>query len=492
MSAMLPTIKQQRLNTVDEIRQLEAALFAEQDSFAVMQRAAQSLFEVIVSDYQQQAVKPSVHVILGCGNNAGDGLLVAVYLQQAGFSITAHTVFDKPFSGDAAKALAIAQTEKLNIVPFTTLDFTDNAVIVEAIFGIGFDRAATGRAKSAIDAINQAKKDNPSISVYAVDVPAGIITDTGAALGSAVVADKTVTFIADKVGLHTADGRGFAGQVTVSTLGSDNEALKQSNHSIWRYHYDSLPCHLQHNTHKGDYGHVLMVGGGLGMFGAAALAAISALKVGVGKSSIYSHDDYKSQYHLDNTPLYEVMRCQHLSDLAAYSAVAIGPGLGRDEWGESVFQQTLDNTNCPLLIDADGLYHLAAMENMPDTIAVITPHEAEAARLLHISVDETRADKIVAVRELARRYHCVAVLKGSGTLISDGQQVWINSTGNACLATAGTGDVLAGMISGLLAQGFSPLVAASYGVYRHGLAADDYLAAKNIKSMRASELWDYL
>lgn len=489
----------QPLFSVQEIRQLEQALFADQDSYAVMQAAAAAFCEVILRDYPTPLPHQQVHIVLGSGNNAGDALLVAANLQKVGFSVTAYRVFTSDFQGDAARAYQFAVAEGVPIVPFVPFDCDAQSLLIEGIFGIGFDRPASGVAKAAIEHLNHCKAQNPDACVYAIDLPAGIVADTGEVLGTALIADKTVTFIGDKIGLHTAFGRGCAGEVTVKTLGAEIYVSQLPAPTVWLFHYPTAPRHhflnSQENTHKGNYGHSLTIGGGQGMFGAAALAAISALKVGTGKSSLFTHDDYANQYHLPQTPLYEVMRCRDLMDLSAYSAVILGTGLGRDAWGQSMFQQALQATTSPLLIDADGLYHLAAnlTANVAanSTPAVITPHEAEAAKLLHTNIEAIRRDKLAAVKQLATRYHCIAVLKGSGTLISDGQSVWVNRSGNYYLATAGSGDVLAGVIGGYLAQGFSPLEAARYGVYQHGLAADNYQATHRSKTLRASDLWDY-
>ncbi len=209
------------LLTVAQIRQLEQALFQTQDSYAVMQAAAQGVFEVIVADFPAPLSQQTVHVVLGAGNNAGDGLVVATLLQQRGFDVCAYTVFDSQFHGDAGKAFAFARAEQLNIQPFTTFTCQANDIIIEAIFGIGLDRPATGLAKTAIEHINACKTKQPGVRVYAVDIPAGIFADTGSAPGSAVYADTTVTFIGDKIGLHTADGKGCAGKVIVCDLGAN-------------------------------------------------------------------------------------------------------------------------------------------------------------------------------------------------------------------------------------------------------------------------------
>ncbi|MPV85655.1 NAD(P)H-hydrate dehydratase [Ostreibacterium oceani] len=565
-----------------QIRQGETQLFAHHDSFAIMQRAAEALLTVInecfplakhLTDNVDENAAENItenraenrgtyRVVLGCGNNAGDGLVLAARLKQQGQAVICYTVFDQPrsqslppFTGDAAQAYQMAQDSGVPIVPVAKWQSQPTDVIIDAIFGIGLDRPPTGDAQWAIRAINQAN----AAAVVAVDVPSGLRCDTGQAYTdvadeagdidsidsiegadlNAVQADMTVTFIGDKIGLHTADGKGLSGQVVVATLGAVlpanlAEATVVRYHCVYHrvYHCGADERRRQQqlnqsgqsrqsgqsgqsrrfssgNQHKGDFGHVLTIGGGQGMFGGAALAAVSALKVGAGKSSLYAHPDYQSQFHLDGTPLYEVMRCHDLHAIDAsicFNAICLGPGLGRDDWGWAQFKTVTERltTNQRLLIDADGLYHLANSDNhsanrLENAIAVITPHEGEAARLLQITVAAVRQDKPAIVKQLAQTYRCIAVLKGAGTLISDGNSVWINESGNVNLATAGTGDVLAGVISGLLAQGYTPLDAALQGVYRHGLAADDYCAEKKRhsvnkaggKTLRASDLWSY-
>ncbi len=491
----LPKRHDKLLFSVDAVRQMEQELFTRQDSFTVMQAAARSVFDVIATALQPQCVTgkpPTIHIVLGSGNNAGDGLVLATLLKQAGQSVIAYRVFDKAFTGDAEKAYQMAIQQGVCIQYFTFFTCNCGDIVVEAIFGIGLDRPITGIALAAIEHINHLKNHIDNVGVYTMDIAAGIVADTGAALGAFVQADNTITFIADKVGLHTADGKAASGMVHVKSLGSN----PPSTSDTFLYDYEKINFKAIANQHKGDFGHALIVGGGQGMFGAVALSAVSCLKVGAGKASIYAHPDYHTQYHLENTPLYEVMRCSDLSKLSSYSALVLGMGLGRTTWGKATFEKTLqcakDKLSMPLLIDADGLYHLANTENAGRTITVITPHEAEAARLLRTDVTHIRSDKVAAVKQLAKQFACVAVLKGAGTLISNGQQVWINQTGNINLATAGTGDVLAGMIGGYLAQGLAPLDAALYGVYHHGLAADYYAEKHMGKSLRASELWGYL
>ncbi|MBS9777911.1 MAG: NAD(P)H-hydrate dehydratase [Gammaproteobacteria bacterium] len=483
------------LSFISDIRQAEAELFTHNDSFSVMCSAAQGIFEVIQQQSNTINKQRSVHIVLGCGNNAGDGLVLTTLLHNAGWNVRAYCVFTHEFGGDALQAYNMAQSANVMIQPFKEFTCNNDDIIIEALFGIGFDRPASGDALSAIKHINACKQTYPHVVVYAVDIPAGIVTDTGAGIGEYIIADYTVTFIADKVGLHTADGKAAAGIV----IAKDLEYHTPPSSHVFLYNYNNDKNISVSNQHKGDFGHTLVIGGDNGMFGASALASVSSLKAGSGKASVYAHPTYDSQFHINATPLYEVMRCQDLHTLAhnsVYNSIVLGPGLGRNEWGKQQFDITLQqhatSPNARLVIDADGLYHLAELKNSYPHVDVITPHESEAAKLLKTSITEIRKNKITAVKNLALHYQCITVLKGAGTLVSDGTTVWINSTGNVNLATAGTGDILAGLIGGYLARGFSPQDAALYAVNQHGQAADKYAKEHNEKSMRATDLWNYL
>ncbi len=535
------------LFSIAEIRAFEQALFLQHNSYKVMENAGHSVVDAIMNDFPQlrenqtnqiSQTNQTIHIVLGSGNNAGDGLVVAGVLKQKGCNVVAYQTTNQIFIGDAQKAFEFALANNVSIIPFQPFVCGKSDIIIDALFGIGLSRAVEGIAQNAIQHINTCRRKNPQVTVYAIDVPSGLFADTGTVIkhcgvdnygmDNCVIADVTITFIADKIGLHTGDGKYYAGKVLVAPLGAE-EYIQNYPATVFRYSYQHNDNkRLVSNQHKGDFGHSLVIGGGKNLFGAAALSAISTLKVGVGKVSLLTHHDYHNQYHIKETPLYEVMRCVHLptvEDLDIFSTVILGPGLGRDDWGKEYFdrvmqrlsqyqlhkhkpQQQCKNKKLPVLIDADGLWHLANADinntdsNTMPVIAVITPHEAEAARLLHTDIDTLCADKISAVKELAQRYRCIAVLKGAGTLISDGKTVWINTTGNVNLATAGSGDVLAGIIGGYLSQinlqadkkPDNKLLINSvlYSVYKHGLAADSYAHNHHDKSLRATEIWDYL
>lgn len=485
------------------IRACEAKLFLHHDSFFVMQQAAMALFQAILPRLKP---KTCVHIVLGAGNNAGDGMLLASLLKQADKQVRCYRVFDKPYQGDAQKAAIALQQAAIPYLPLTDLpinaDSMRDAIVVDALLGIGFKGRLTETASQAVLAINACRAHGAY--VVAVDLPSGIVADTGHhgedinevdsnnrdESPPYVTADMTVTFIADKIGLATHIGKTAAGEIQQASLASE-----PINSDIFRYQFKPIAVTDSH-ANKSDFGHALLIGGGKGMFGAAALAAISAIKAGAGKSSLFSHPDYQTQYQAADFALYEVMRVADFSQLSTFSAIGLGMGLSRNDWGRSIFDdffkhyQTL-NQKIPLLLDADALYFLAQTAY---TVDVITPHEAEAARLLGCTVNAIRHDKITAVKTLAKTFNCIAVLKGAGTLISNGKQVAINQTGNVNLASGGTGDVLAGLISGYLAQCKDVkdyFDAVCYAVFRHGKAVDDYLQAHQTKSLRASDLWRY-
>jgi len=457
-----------------------------------MQRAAKAAYDNIVPDIKGRK-QATIHVLLGNGNNAGDGLLLASLLKAANYRVIAYCVAGKAFTGDAAKAADSATSQQLELIAYNGFCCGESDIIVDAMLGIGLSRPPQGLLLRAIENVNRCRQQRPNCLVYAIDIPTGLHADTGAVMTAAVIADKTITFIADKIGLHSADGRGIAGKVIIEPLDMQKHDVVSN---ISAFHF--LPCpstqSFDHsNRHKGDFGHALMIGGHTGMFGAIALSSVSALKVGTGKVSALSHPSAAVRYDFDGEWMFEVMRAAVLDDLSPFSAIGLGPGLGRDKWSQDTFEAVMHQRPAlPLLVDADGLFFLKQYRGN-FCASVITPHEGEAAALLKMSAAAVRADKPAAVRSLANNYRCIAVLKGTGTLVSDGNKVWINQTGNINLATAGSGDVLSGMITGYLAQGYDALTSALYAVFQHGRAADAYSKNQAFpgKTMRASDLWQF-
>lgn len=403
-----------------------------------------------------------VLVLAGPGNNGGDARVAAAELDRRGIDVHVVGLDD---AGDPATLIARA------------------TLVIDGLFGIGLKRPPTDRAYAWIAAVNAG-----ACPVLALDVPSGLEGDTGCVPGIAIVADRTITFIADKPGLHTADGPDHAGEIVVETLeleasdladDGDGSASGAINHPAL---FASALRARRRNSHKGSFGSLVVIGGNTGMVGAGLLAARMALHAGAGRVYVRLVGDDAPRVDLVHP---ELMIRAGLDGIDA-SAAAIGPGLGHDGGALDLLATWLAAI-CPLVLDADALNAIArdpsllqrlnarASEGRPP--AVLTPHPLEAARLLASDVHAVGADRIGAATDLAQRTGSIVVLKGAGTVIASPDGSWVvNTTGNAGLATGGTGDVLCGLIGALLAQGAKPLDAARAGVWLHGTAADDLVA----------------
>ncbi len=408
----------------------------------------------------------AVLVLAGPGNNGGDALEAAANLAQAGIDVSViHLAASAEVSPETAHALARARASHAAFVD--TVPALCHLVI-DGLFGIGLARPLDGAAGELVLAVN-----GLGVPILALDVPSGLDADTGALMGVAVRATHTLTFIADKPGLHTFAGRDHAGEVVVATLGVS--ALPQASSGL-----NDPSCFAAqlapraHNTHKGSFGDVAIVGGAAGMAGAAVLAARGALFSGAGRVFVAS---------LDPGPAYdslqpEIMFRAAAGFNAADSTLVLGPGMGDSAGAIRALVKALDGPS-PLVLDADALNLIAASPDLQGHLsartaaAVMTPHPLEAARLLGVTAGVVQGDRLAAAREMAARYGAVVVLKGSGSVIADpdGMAI-INPTGNPGLATGGTGDVLAGVCGSLLAQGWPAWEAALGAVWMHGAAAD--------------------
>ncbi len=412
-------------------------------------------------------------VLCGVGNNAGDGFVLARLALAAGCQVSVLQLGDVAvIKGDALQALQAYHAAGGESRNYATADLPEADVLVDALFGIGLTRAVDGAWRAAIESINAA-----SAPVLALDLPSGLHADSGAVLGVAVRAAVTVTFIARKPGLYTGSGPAYAGRIIFTDLAVPSSVYADVTPAALLLTQailvDYLPPRVR-DAHKGRYGHVLVVGGEHGMSGAARLAAEAAARVGAGLVSIATRAAHAA---LPNAVRPELM-CHGIEQavqlsplLARANVIAVGPGLGQSEWARALLARVLD-TRLPLVVDADALNLLAREAQRRDNW-ILTPHPGEAARLLQCTTAEIAADRFHAVRELATRFGGVAVLKGAGTLIAvqDGP-VMVCDAGNPGMASGGMGDVLTGVIAGLLAQGLPLYVAAQVGVLVHGQAGD--------------------
>jgi NAD(P)H-hydrate epimerase len=455
--------------------------------YTLMTRAGEAAF-AILREYWPQARR--IILVCGGGNNAGDGYVVARLAQQSGLAVKVLWLSDpERLSGDALSAYQDARQAGVAVHPFAVTALTEAEVIVDALLGTGLEREVSGAWGEAIEAINK-----QSAGILAIDIPSGLHADCGTVLGAAIRADITVTFIALKQGLFTGEGPSCSGTVLFADLGVPTDIYKTVHPACWRYTGTDLPKLLPRrprSAHKGDHGHVLVVGGDLGMAGAARMAAEAAARCGSGLISIATRAVHAPQQAAVRPELMfrGVETPSGLEPLLERATViALGPGLGRSGWGKDMLRAVLATTDIPLVVDADALNLLAAEPRFRGDW-VLTPHPGEAARLLKMTTAQVQADRFTAAAEVALRYGGICVLKGAGTLIANREQgLALCDCGNPGMASGGMGDVLTGLIAGLLAQGLTLWQAARAGVYLHGRAGDLAAQAGGERGMLALDL----
>ena len=472
------------LLTVDELRAIEQAAQAKLPAGTLMARAGTAVANCIAMSQPDKAL--SICVVAGPGNNGGDGYAAASELRDAGHRITC-VQLAKPLSDDARNALArwrsSGGTSRTEVPTGQHFD-----VIVDAMLGIGQTRPLQGALLAAAQWINAQRTH-----VVAIDVPSGLDADRGCWLGGVegVYASETITFIADKPGLHTSDGVDAAGHVTVDRLGVEPASTRTMLTDPSDFSQIAVP--RRRNTHKGSYGNALIIGGAAGMVGAALLAARAALTIGAGR--VYVDCIGAPEFRVD--PGQPELMFRPYASIESLHSIVIGCGLGKNDAARRALQWALDS-DASLIIDADALNLLSQGPALSECLAarnattVLTPHPLEAARLLQVSVDDVQFDRVTRARELATRYRSIIVLKGAGSVaVHINGRCAINPTGGPALATPGTGDVLAGLLGGLFAQHFDPWQATLAATWLHGRAGegrDVGLTAGDIAVRVADEL----
>ena len=451
----------------------------------LMQRAGTRAFELLRERWPEAG---EIAVVCGVGNNAGDGYVLARLATQAGLKVQLLQLGDPAkLRGDALAKAEAWRAEGGAIEAYQGLSGRID-LIVDAILGTGLERAVSGSWRKAIEEMNRHQAP-----VFALDIPSGLHANTGQVLGCAIRAAATITFIGLKQGMFTGQGVDCCGQIRFDALDLPAQLYARQILAARRIDWDKLSHALtprRRAAHKGDYGHVLVIGGDRGFPGAARLAAEAAARSGAGLVSVATH---KAHAACLNSGRPELM-CRGVETAADLrpllqraNVIAIGPGLGRDEWGRGLFRGALD-AGLPLVVDADGLNLLSAQPGQRDEW-ILTPHPGEAARLLGCPVSTIQQDRFAAVDQLQNRYGGVVVLKGAGTLIQEGSSrpTALCSDGNPGMASGGSGDLLTGIIASLLAQGFSVGEAAELGVSLHA-AAGDRAAQQGERGMLAGDI----
>ena len=439
--------------------------------YTLMKRAGEAALRFLRTRFP---VAHRIVVVCGAGNNGGDGYVLARFAQAAGLTVTtlAATVPDR-LRGDALQAFEDLHASGGRIQPYSAERLREGEVIVDALLGTGLRGAAREEIAHVIRDINGAGRP-----VLAVDVPSGLDSDAGIPLGDTVRADCTVTFVGLKTGLFIGDGPEFAGtvffddlEITPAEAGAPRPRIERILESAIQ---QALPRRAR-SSHKGDFGRVLIVGGGVGMPGAVRLAGEACLRVGAGLVTVAVAPE--------NVPAISAGRpeliCLQLTDAEALrepaekaDVIAIGPGLGRTPWSRAALDVVL-RSGKQLVVDADALNIVAESAGPARDDWVLTPHPGEAARLLGTETSEIQRDRLAALERLVARYRGTVVLKGAGTLVgAPGRTPALCERGNPGMATAGMGDVLTGTIAGILAQCQDAWLAARVGVLVHAMAGD--------------------
>lgn len=459
---------------------------------SLMQRAGLAAFEALRQRWPRVR---HIGVLCGTGNNGGDGFVLAGLAQAAGLRVSVWQVGDASrIRGDALGARQQMAVAGLCAEGFVGQDLSVVDVLVDGLLGTGLGGEVSGIWREAIEAINAA--GDAGCGVLALDIPSGLHADSGAVLGAAVRADVCVTFIGLKLGLFTGQGPDHCGEVLFNDLDVPPEVFTRFAPAATRLTPAAAGAWLPPRrpcAHKGDFGHVLVVGGDHGMAGAARLAGEAALRCGAGLASLATREEHAAAISAARPEL----MCHGIADavslkplLRRATVLAIGPGLGQGTWGRQLLGAALAS-RLPLVLDADALNLLAA-EPLHRDDWVLTPHPGEAARLLGRATPEIQADRLAAARALQRKYGGVVVLKGAGTLVVDSAgDASLCHAGNPGMASGGMGDVLTGVIAALLAQGQAGDEAARRGVCLHAAAADRAATAGQ-RGLLASDLFSPL
>jgi len=468
----------------------------------LMENAAWAVFKRI-----KERCAKRITVVCGIGNNGGDGFALSRLLYINGYDVNVYLFGDESkIKGDAKTNYDILLNMGIKIkdkLDELADDIKLSDITIDALFGTGLDRMVEGVFKEAIEIINSLSKFTIS-----VDMPSGINSDNGFKMGCAVIANETVTFGTLKLGLLLNEGREHSGDVFVDNISIPKSCIDEEELTIETSYGDYPKCLLKkrhYDVNKGSCGKVALIGGCYYMSGAVTLATKSALRTGSGITtavvqrsivdriaSFLSEATYKI---CDEEEGYLILKDDVVDDIIKnYDAVAIGVGLGKNEKFIATLSYIIEKSTKPLIIDADGLNILTSIKerlkykNCP---IILTPHPGEFSRLTGLSIEYINKNRVDVAVDFAKEFKCILLLKGASTVVTDGERIYINTTGNPGMATGGSGDVLTGIILSLVGQGYSPYDAAVLGAYLHGTAGD--LAYKRYgNGLVASDIIEYI
>ncbi len=455
----------QYLYSSQQIRQIEQKAIAQlQDDFILMQRAGREIAQKVTEICSQQS---RILLLCGSGNNGGDGLVAAAGLLKAGFDIDICFVTGSPnkLKGAAKKAWEVLSSTA-RVRRWDSIFCQQYDLIIDAIIGIGLQKNLRQPLADIVRQVNQCNK-----LVLAIDVPTGLDSDTGAIMGDAIKATQTLSFVAGKRGLYTRYGPDYCGELLEYNLGVNADKFADSDkayHLLDQHSHFVFPQKQQKESHKGTYGTMLAVGGE----GAIILAGLAALYSGTGKVVVNAAERW------GNFP-YELIYTapdQLENWLSKSNVVLFGPGAGINNISQQQLQTLLEYCTArqkPLVLDADALTLLAQQPRKLTEQTILTPHPKEAAGLLSWKVEQVQNNRFAALEALREKYQCNIVLKGNGSLIATPKQRYLCKAGSPALATAGSGDILAGITAAILAQGFDAAEASFSAVLIHALISDN-------------------
>lgn len=465
----------------------------------LMEFAGSRCFQWIHNKLQGENIK--IHLFCGIGNNGGDGLVIARHLYKHNYQVNCHIVNfgakkTEAFSENYNRLVEIGLKPKEINGENDFPEIDAEAMVVDAIFGNGLSRNPEGFTKKLIQHLN-----NKKAFTIAIDIPSGLFGDKSVTDKDSVLkVNHTLTFQTPKMAFLLPENKDFINTWEIIDIGLDQnfiQSLKPKNH--YTTETDIIPYYKTRNKwdHKGTYGHSLIIGGSYGKMGAVTLASKAALKIGSGLVSAYIP---KCGYPILQVSVPEVMVEVDTDSVLTYfnfktnpTVIGIGPGMGTAEKTAQGFENFIKDNKLPLVIDADGINLLSKNQLLLNYLpknTILTPHPKELERL--IGTWKNDYEKLEKVSAFSKKHKVIVLIKGAYTVVVSGNQLYFNSTGNQALATGGSGDVLTGIITGLMAQGYKPLNAAILGVYLHGKTADIALPKTGFETFTATTIFEYL
>ncbi len=496
---MLP----KQLYSAEQVRALDRCAIDELNTPGIdlMERAGNAVFRAMRQRWPRARC---IAVFCGGGNNGGDGFVIARLAREAGLEVKVFLLAETSrLKGDAKTAFERMMQASVPLVTDTD-NFDDQAdIIVDALLGTGLSGTVEGQWETAIDWINQ-RKEKSETKIVAADIPSGLHADTGRVLGTAVKADLTVTFIGMKIGMLTASGPDYCGELVFDDLKVDPQVYQHVPVSAIRLDKDLLKTFFPERpqcSHKGSHGHVLVLGGNYGMAGAVRLAGEAALRCGAGRVSVACRPEHVVTvvanrpelmcHGLEDNPKLLSVKLKRL--ISSASCIVIGPGLGQDKWAQQIFS-IVRESRLPTIVDADALNLLATdFDNKQRSNWVLTPHPGEAGRLLGTTANDVQSDRFSAIRALQLRYGGTIILKGNGSLVIDSAAaISMCAAGNPGMGSAGMGDVLSGVLAACIAQSGQIDLSAQVATFLHAYAADLATEKNGERGLIASDLFPYL